>query len=48
MSFPIRQPRVKAAAAQRFVDWVTFPAGQSTISGYKIGGEQLFFRTAVK
>jgi tungstate transport system substrate-binding protein len=34
---------VKAADAQKFVDWVTSNAGQSTIASYKIGGEQLFF-----
>ena len=45
---PARFPQVKAADAQKFVDWVTSPAGQSTIAGYKIGGEQLFFPNAVK
>lgn len=36
-------PHVKAAAAQKFVDWVTSPAGQQAIAGYRIDGEQLFF-----
>jgi tungstate transport system substrate-binding protein len=44
---PARHPHVKAAAAQKFVDWVVSPAGQSTIAAYKIGGEQLFFPNAV-
>jgi tungstate transport system substrate-binding protein len=45
---PARHPQTKAAAAQKFVDWVTSPAGQGVIAGYKIGGEQLFFPNAVK
>jgi tungstate transport system substrate-binding protein len=40
---PAKHPHVKAADAQKFVDWVTSNAGQSTIASYKIGGEQLFF-----
>jgi len=43
---PARHPHVKAAGAQRFADWVVSPAGQSTIAGYKIGSEQLFFPNA--
>ena len=45
---PAKYPHLKAADAQKFVDWVTSPAGQSVIAGYKIGGEQLFFPNAVK
>jgi tungstate transport system substrate-binding protein len=41
-----RHPHVKAADAQKFVDWVTSPAGQSAIAAYRIGGEQLFFPNA--
>src|SRR4029079_7437525 len=44
---PAKHPHVKAADAKKFVDWVTSPAGQSVIAGYKIGGEQLFFPNAV-
>jgi tungstate transport system substrate-binding protein len=40
---PAKFPHVKAAEAQKFVDWVTSPAGQQVIASYKIGGEQLFF-----
>ena len=36
-------PQLNSAGAQKFVDWVISPAGQSTIAAYKIGGEQLFF-----
>ncbi|MDO9505487.1 MAG: extracellular solute-binding protein [Hydrogenophaga sp.] len=43
-----KHPQVKTADGQKFVDWVTGPAGQAAISGYKIGGEQLFFPNAVK
>ena len=43
---PQKHPHVKAAEAQKFVDWVISPAGQSTIAAYKIGGEQLFFPNA--
>ncbi len=45
---PARHPHLKSADAQKFVDWVVSPAGQSAIAGYKIGGEQLFFPNAVK
>jgi tungstate transport system substrate-binding protein len=34
------------ADAQKFVDWVVSPSGQSIIAGYKIGGEQLFYPNA--
>lgn len=45
---PQKHPHVKALDAQRFVDWVISPAGQASIAGYKIGGEQLFFPNASK
>jgi tungstate transport system substrate-binding protein len=45
---PAKYPQVKAADAQKFVDWVTSPVGQDVIASYKIGGEQLFFPNAVK
>ncbi len=43
---PARHPQTKALEAQKFVDWITSPAGQTVIAGYKIGGEQLFFPNA--
>ncbi len=43
---PVKHPYVKASDAQKFVDWVTSPAGQAVIAAYKIGGEQLFFPNA--
>ena len=45
---PARHPQTKVAEAQKFVDWVTSPAGQGAIAAYKIGGEQLFFPNAMK
>lgn len=45
---PAKHPHVKAADAQKFVDWVVSPAGQASIATYKIGGEQLFFPNAAK
>lgn len=43
---PARHPHVKAGDAQKFVDWVISPSGQTTIAQYKVGGEQLFFPNA--
>ncbi len=45
---PAKHPHVKAAPAQKFVDWILSPAGQASIASYKIGGEQLFFANAGK
>ena len=43
---PVKHPQTKVFEAQKFVDWITSPAGQTVIVGYKIGGEQLFFPNA--
>jgi tungstate transport system substrate-binding protein len=43
---PRKYPHVKAAQAQKFVDWITSPQGQAVIASYKINGEQLFFPNA--
>jgi tungstate transport system substrate-binding protein len=43
---PARHPHVRAADAQKFVDWVTSAAGQEAIAAYRINGEQLFFPNA--
>ena len=45
---PARHPHVKAAEAQKFVDWVLSPAGQASIAAYRIEGQQLFFPNATK
>jgi tungstate transport system substrate-binding protein len=45
---PTKFPQLNSAGAEKFVDWVISPAGQSTIAAYKIGGEQLFFPNAMK
>jgi tungstate transport system substrate-binding protein len=43
---PAKYPHVKAADAQKFVDWITSSRGQAAIGAYKINGEQLFFPNA--
>ena len=45
---PAKHPQTKVIEAQKFVDWVTSPAGQTVIASYKIGGEPLFFPNASK
>ncbi len=45
---PAKHPKAKVVEAQKFVDWVTSPAGQTVIAGYKINGEQLFFPNATQ
>ncbi len=45
---PAKHPHVKTSEAQKFVDWLISPAGQATIAGFKIGGEQLFFPNAAR
>ncbi len=45
---PAKHPQVRLADAQKFVDWLVSPAGQSVIADYKIGGEQLFFPNAAR
>jgi tungstate transport system substrate-binding protein len=45
---PRRHPHVKAADAQRFIDWLLSPAGQGAIASYRIEGEQLFFPNAAQ
>nr|MBF0685712.1 tungsten ABC transporter substrate-binding protein [Pseudomonas sp.] len=43
---PEKHPHVKAAEAQKFVDWIISDDGQNVIASYKMGGEQLFFPNA--
>jgi tungstate transport system substrate-binding protein len=43
---PDKHPRVRAAAGQRFIDWLTGPDGQAAIASYKLDGQQLFFPNA--
>ena len=43
---PLKHPHVKKELGQAFVDWVISPEGQSTMAGYKIAGEQLFYPNA--
>ena len=41
-----KHPHVKTADAQKFVDWVTSPAGQSSIAGYTVNAQTIFFPNA--
>ena len=43
---PAKYPHLKSDHAQKFVDWITGPAGQAAIAAYKINGQQLFFPNA--
>ena len=43
---PQKDAHVKAAAGQAFIDWVTGPAGQKAIAGFRVGGQQPFFPNA--
>jgi tungstate transport system substrate-binding protein len=43
---PAKHPNVKAQDGQALIDWLISPKGQETITGYKVGGEQLFFPNA--
>ncbi|MBU1358001.1 MAG: extracellular solute-binding protein [Gammaproteobacteria bacterium] len=45
---PAKFPQRDSKGAQKFVDWVTSPAGQDNIASYKINGDQLFFPNADK
>jgi tungstate transport system substrate-binding protein len=41
-------PKVNAAGAQKFVDWLVSPAGQGVIAAYRVNGSQLFFPNAAR
>jgi tungstate transport system substrate-binding protein len=45
---PAKHPNVKKEWGQAFVDWLISPEGQTTIAGYRINGEQLFFPNAAR
>ena len=45
---PAKHPHVKAAGAQKFIDWVLSPTGQANIASYQIEGQQLFFANAAR
>jgi tungstate transport system substrate-binding protein len=45
---PAKFPHVKTALGQAFIDWVLSTEGQTTIAGYKIDGQQLFFPNAAQ
>jgi tungstate transport system substrate-binding protein len=39
---PQRFPGVDASDAQRLIEWLVSPRGQSLIEGYRVDGHQLF------
>jgi tungstate transport system substrate-binding protein len=43
---PVRFPGVNADAAVKFVSWLTSAEAQGLITGYRIGGQQVFFLPA--
>jgi tungstate transport system substrate-binding protein len=43
---PAKHSNVKVKDGQAFIDWLISPAGQGTITEYRVGGEQLFFTNA--
>lgn len=45
---PKKCANVKAAAGQKFIDWIVSDKGQKAIANYKRNGEQLFFPNASK
>ncbi|MCF6179797.1 MAG: substrate-binding domain-containing protein [Geopsychrobacter sp.] len=40
---PVKQPHVKVKLAQKFLDFLTSPTAKKLITGYRRGGEQLFY-----
>ena len=45
---PARHPQVRSEAALQFVNWLSGPAGQAAVAGFRINGQQLFFPNAPK
>ncbi|MSQ19198.1 MAG: tungsten ABC transporter substrate-binding protein [Betaproteobacteria bacterium] len=45
---PVRQPHVKQADAQAFIDWLVADDGQNAIGSFKINGEALFTPNATQ
>ncbi len=41
-----KHPGVRAAAGQRFIDWLIGPDGQAAIESYQLDGQQMFFPNA--
>jgi tungstate transport system substrate-binding protein len=44
---PARHPHVRAAAGQRFIDWLVSEPGQARIAEFLINGEQAFYPDAL-
>jgi len=43
---PAKHPAVKKELGQQFIDWLVSTDGQTSIAGYKINGQQLFYANA--
>ncbi|WP_240482040.1 substrate-binding domain-containing protein [Ruegeria marisrubri] len=43
---PEKHPGVRAAAGQRFIDWLLGEVGQGAIASFRLDGQQLFFPNA--
>ncbi len=43
---PARNPGVRAADGQRFIDWLLSPRGQGLIAAFRVAGRQVFFPNA--
>ena len=44
---PKKYPKTNIAGAQRFVDWVVSPEGQTHIANFRVDGQQIFFPNGV-
>lgn len=44
---PKKYPKTNIAAAQRFIDWIVSPEGQTHIANFRIDGQQIFFPNAL-
>ncbi len=45
---PAKYPDINYQGAMRLIDWITSPAGQEKIAGFRIDGQQVFFPSAGK
>jgi tungstate transport system substrate-binding protein len=44
---PEKHAHIKVEQGQKFIDWIVSEAGQAAIADFKVGGEQLFFPSAM-
>ena len=41
-----KNPKMKKAEGQAFIDWIVSKEGQDSIASYRVAGEQSFFPNA--